>query len=115
MIYNNLSISYPLIMLYQKKRTIHVNICITCCINTRQILALGPPALWPILLPMVDTACDTDFAMYYSLYNDILVQYQLICCFVFHPYRWGSNYKKRSLWISLTSLTHPIDVLRRGV
>ena len=97
-------------MLYQIKRTIHVKICITCCINPRQILAIRSPVLWPILFPRVDTARDTDFAIYYSLYNDILVHYQLLCCFVFHPYRWRSYYKMWSLWIPLTRLTHLIYV-----
>jgi hypothetical protein len=36
--------------------------------NLQPISALGPPVLWVILLSRVDTACDTDFVMYYSLF-----------------------------------------------
>ena len=44
------------------------NICITPHINPRLISALGPTALGLILESRVDMGCDTDFAMYYSLF-----------------------------------------------
>ena len=47
----------------------HVKIRIICYINPRPISALGISALWLILVTQVDTACDMDFAMYYSLTN----------------------------------------------
>ena len=45
----------------------HVKICITCCISPR---SMSPLVL--LLVTRTDTACDTDFAMYYALFNIIL-------------------------------------------
>ena len=47
----------------------HGEICITPHINPQPISALGPTALGLILESRVDMGCDTDFAMYYSLFN----------------------------------------------
>ena len=41
---------------------------ITSCISPRPISALGPLALWLILVSRADTGCDMEKGMYYSLY-----------------------------------------------
>jgi hypothetical protein len=54
---------------YIIKRTIYGKICITPPINLQPMSALGPTALGMTLESQVDRRCDTDFAMYYSLYS----------------------------------------------
>ena len=53
------------------------------------ILALGHPTLWSIFVTRVDTAYDTDFVMYHSLYNkdETMLHHEIIIMVSFRHFR----------------------------
>jgi hypothetical protein len=65
---------YTLLFKYMIKCIKHGKIRIICRITLDQYHPSGLKALWMILVSRDDTAYDTDFAMYYSLYY-VIKQY----------------------------------------
>ena len=60
----------------------HTHFHITPCISPRPISALGPSALWLILVSRADTGCDMEMGImaihYYSLYINTDIRHTLL-------------------------------------